>query len=155
VASPVLAPSCDGTVASACSGYGRRTKVDCARSGRACQAGSQSAVCVGTGVACAAAEKVTCVGSQASYCSGGARATVDCATNSPATRCADGASSEPCAVAGTACNPATFVDVCDRSGGGLDVCLDGTVVKVQCSDLGLVVCTSLNGESYARCQPGT
>jgi hypothetical protein len=150
---PVAAPSCDGTVASACAGYGPRSTVDCARSGRTCQVSSQSAACVGTGAACDTTEKVTCSGSEATYCAGGARATVDCATNSMATRCAAGASSsEPCAAAGTACNPATFADVC--SGSAMQVCVDGSIATIPCIDIGLVSCQTPSGTSYARCQEG-
>ena len=146
-------PSCEGTVASACSGYGQRPKVDCARSGRTCQVVDQNAVCAGSGTACDAAEKVTCSGSQATYCAVGARATVDCATTSVATRCAAGASSsEPCTAAGTACNPAAFVDVCD--GSGLQVCVDGSIATIPCSDIGLVSCSRLTGMSYATCHEG-
>jgi hypothetical protein len=152
--SPVAAPSCEGTVASACAGYGPRSTVDCGRSGRTCQVSGQNAVCVGTGAACDTSEKVTCAGSEATYCAGGARATVDCATNSMATRCAAGASSrEPCTIAGTACSPATFVDVCG-SGGAMQVCVDGSIATIPCADIGLVLCQMLNGNSYAQCFPG-
>lgn len=148
------APSCDGAVASMCSGHGPRPKVDCGRSGRTCQLSGQNALCVGTGAACDSTEKVSCSGSQATYCAGGARATVDCATNTVATRCAAGASSsEPCAVAGAACNPATFVDVCD-GGGGMQVCVDGSVATIPCWDIGLVSCLTPSGTSFARCQEG-
>jgi hypothetical protein len=151
--SPVAAPSCEGTVASACAGYGPRSTVDCGRSGRTCQVSGQNAVCVGTGAACDTSEKVTCAGSEATYCAGGARATVDCATNSMATRCAAGASSsEPCATTGTACNPVTFVDVC--SGAAMQVCVDGAIATIPCVDIGLASCQTPSGTSYARCEEG-
>lgn len=154
LASPIAAPSCDSNVAGACGSYGLRSTLDCARSGRTCQVSGQNAVCVGTGAACDTSDKVTCSGSEATYCAGGLRATVDCATTTVATRCAAGASSsEPCTTASTACNPSTFVDVCN--GSGMQVCVDGSVATVPCSSIGLVSCSTPSGTSYARCQGGT
>lgn len=151
--SPIAPSSCDGSVANACISHGLRSKVDCARSGRTCQMSGQSALCVGSGATCDADEKVTCAGSEATYCAGGTRATVDCATNTVATRCAEDASStEPCTIAGSACNPSIFVDVC--SGNGLQVCVDGSIATIPCAAIGLVSCATPNGASYARCQEG-
>ena len=147
------AGSCDGTTANGCDNGGIYTSVDCAPSGRACQVVGKGAVCAGTGAACDTSEKVSCAGSIATYCSRGARATVDCANTELATRCAAGADpAEPCAAAGTECNPSSFVDQCDNN--TLKLCANGFITPVECSRLGLVLC-DVPSTGYARCRQGT
>ena len=146
------AGSCDGMTANGCNN-GLYTSVDCARSGRACQLVGQGTVCAGTGAVCDTSEKVTCSGSIATYCSRGARATVDCASTGLATRCAaDANPAEPCAAAGTECNPSSFVDQCNNT--ALKLCVNGFIVSVECTRLGLVSC-DVPSNSYAHCRPGT
>jgi hypothetical protein len=147
------APACDGTTASGCGGSAEYRSLDCAWSGRKCQIDGSYAVCAGTGAACSDADKVTCAGSVATYCSGGARATVDCAKTGSATRCAAGApSTEPCTAAATECDPTAFVDQCD--GNKLKVCADGSIVSIGCNDIGLVLCWP-GSIGTAKCMPGT
>ncbi len=147
-----VAPACAGTTASGCGGWAQYTSLDCAWSGRKCQIEGNYAVCVGTGASCSDSDKVTCAGSVATYCSGGARATVDCAKTGTATRCAAGAPSyEPCAAAGPECDPSSFAEYCD--GNRLMVCADGSIVSVSCNDIGLVLCFK-SSVGPAKCMPG-
>lgn len=148
-----VAPSvCEEDRATGCNSSAAYTSVDCARSGQACQIVGPRTVCAGTGPACASWEKITCVGSVATYCSGGARATLDCASTGFATRCAEGApSSEPCTTAATECDPRSFVEKCN--GGNLQVCSNGSIVSVSCQSAGLVSCDP-SPAGYARCREG-
>jgi hypothetical protein len=145
-------PACSGTTASGCGGLREYTSLDCAWSGQQCQIQGTRAVCAGTGPACSDSDKVTCAGSVATYCARGARATVDCAKTGTATRCAAGGFSlEPCTVAGTECDPLTFVSQCD--GNRLTVCVDGSVSSVGCDTVGLVLCFG-SATVPAHCVPG-
>ena len=145
--------TCDGAKASGCGNSIMYTSRDCARSGLACQIKADTPTCVGSGETCASTEKVTCSGSVATYCSGGARAKVDCAGNSLASRCAEGASSgEPCAPAGSECDPTKFADRCEEN--MLKVCANGFITSVACESFtGLRLCWAPTTD-YARCEPG-
>jgi hypothetical protein len=80
------------------------------------------------------------------------RATIDCAKAGFATRCAaDATSAEPCAVTGTECNPLSFHEQCD--GSMLKLCADGSIVSVECQNLGLLSC-EMPSNSYTRCREG-
>lgn len=147
-----LPRTCAGTTVKGCGEWLEYTSLDCAWSGRTCRSDLPHAVCAGAGAACSDSDRVTCAGSVATYCSGGALATVDCAKTGSATRCAAGApSTEPCTAAGTECNPASFVETCD--GNRLRVCADGSLVSVECHDIGLVLCFQPSS-GPAKCMPG-
>jgi hypothetical protein len=147
-------PSCAGTVLTTCGGWAEFVTIDCARIGLTCNVDDRQGECVGSGEACnPSSDKVTCTGSVATYCAGGARATIDCAKNPFATRCASGApSTEPCAAAGTECDPSSYVGGCDNV--GMQMCVNGYVVSVDCHALGLVSCTVPATGDYASCRPG-
>jgi hypothetical protein len=148
------APSCAGTVLTTCGQWAEFVTIDCARVGLTCDLAASEVECVGSGSACnPSSDKVTCSGSVATYCAGGAQATIDCAKNPFATRCASGArSTEPCAVAGTECDPSSYVGGCDTV--GMKMCVNGYVVSVSCQALGLVSCTVPASGGYASCRPG-
>src|SRR5262249_15377834 len=82
-------PSCTGTVASFCGGWGERVDFDCGKSGRVCQL-DPFTPCAGTGAACDPMTPITCNGSVATYCSGGALAKLDCAAIPLRSACAAG-----------------------------------------------------------------
>lgn len=147
-------PSCAATILTTCGGWAEFVTIDCARIGLTCSADDRRSECVGSGAVCdPSSDKVTCSGSVASYCAGGARATIDCAKNAFATRCASGApSTEPCAAAGAECDPSSYVGGCDNV--GMQMCVNGYVVSVDCHALGLVSCTVPATGSYASCRPG-
>jgi hypothetical protein len=147
-----LAPSCDGATASGCGGWAEYTSIDCARTGRICRIDGVHAVCDGTeGAACEGSEKVTCSGSVATYCGGSRHTTVDCARTHFRTRCAVGETSwEPCAPAGNECDPLSFRGECD--GNKLKVCVDGSIVSVDCGTVGLAFCEPSSTDRYARCR---
>ncbi len=147
-------PSCADTVLTTCGGWAEFITIDCARIGLTCSVDDRQAECVGSGAVCdPSSDKVTCSGSVATYCAGGALATIDCAKNAFATRCASGApSTEPCAAAGPECDPSTYVGGCDNV--GMQMCVNGYVVSVDCHALGLVSCTVPATRSYASCRQG-
>jgi hypothetical protein len=148
-------PSCAGTVLTNCGEWAEFVTIDCARIGLTCNVENRQGECVGSGAACnPSSDKVTCSGSVATYCAGGARATIDCAKNPFAARCASGApSTEPCAPAGTECDPSSYVGGCDTL--GMKMCVNGYVVSVDCHALGLVSCAVPATGGYASCRPGT
>jgi hypothetical protein len=149
----MVASSCNGTVVRGCGGWAEYISLDCARTGQVCRMDGSHAICAGSGAACGDSDKVTCSGSVATYCSGGARATIDCAKNRFASRCAAGAApTEPCAVAGAECDPASYVGACD--GSAMSMCVNGYVVSVDCHDLGLVSCAVPATGGYASCRQG-
>ena len=148
------APSCAGTVLTTCGEWAEFITIDCARVGLTCNVDDRQAKCVGSGAACnPSSDKVTCSGSVATYCAGGAWATIDCAKNPFATRCATGArSTEPCAATGTECDPSSYVGGCNSV--GMQMCVNGYVVSVDCHALGLVSCAVPATGGYASCRPG-
>jgi hypothetical protein len=150
----LVEPKCEGMTASSCGGWAEYASIDCARTGRICRIDGMRAVCDGTeGPACEGSESVKCSGSVATYCGGSGRTTFDCARTNFRTRCAAGETSwEPCAPAATECDPINFLGQCD--GNKLKVCVDGAIVSVACSDVGLVSCEPASGSHYARCREG-
>jgi|GEM_PF-2640397 len=133
-------PACVGTVASGCGGWSEYTTVDCGGSDRVCQVEGGQAACKGAGAACDESDPVKCRGSVAEYCENGGVATVDCATVPFRTACSEGSvSNQACAPAGTECDPYSFVDHCEDS--SLQVCADGRVTSVDCTQLGFSLCS--------------
>jgi hypothetical protein len=151
----LIAPTCEGTTASGCGGWAEYTSIDCARTGRICRIDGVHAVCDGTaGAACEGSEKVTCSGSVATYCGGSAHTTLDCARTHFRTRCgAGGTSWEPCSRAGTECDPINYGGACD--GAKVKVCVDGSIVSVDCAAAGLASCELSPSGRYARCREPT
>lgn len=115
---------------------------DCAPVGKVCSE-SPSLLCQGAGGACDPASTVSCKGSLAQHCMGNADgsgnlATVDCSKTVFRSACnAGGSSDTPCRPAGSACGP-SFAGACQ--GSGLQLCVDGQQVTVDCVGLGFDLC---------------
>lgn len=138
--------NCNGTKGSYCHGWGAYFEFDCADSGRVCSE-DPTALCMGTGAACAPEQPVTCSGDVASYCSGGKLASVDCGKNPFRSACGSNAY-EPCVPRGSDCST-DYQGGCE--GSALSYCFDGKIERIDCTSVGFSTCdVDLNGN--ARCR---
>ena len=141
---------CEGTVATACGGWGEHVAFDCGESGRTCQSDPEQP-CLGTGQVCdVETSTVSCSGSVATYCSGGKLATLDCAATGYRTACNLGAVwyADVCTTKGMECG-AWGNDSGACNGTVLEACIDGELAGVDCASVGFSGCDD-SGE-VTRC----